>query len=148
VAQDERNRLERERRRAAGMLYEPTGQGGGDGPAALFSSDVLWTFTEWKIQKDGIAGQIFTGRDILTLWWVSNLIEEHGGEPATFAANTIPHWPGIYGEIRFREADIAHLKKNGFIEVDRQGGSITYRYGNRAKAIIASYREAVGKKAA
>lgn len=45
-----------------------------------------------------------------------------------------------------READIAHLRKNGFVEVDRQngaGGSITYRYGSRAKAIIASYRENV-----
>jgi hypothetical protein len=44
---------------------------------------------------------------------------------------------------------IAHLRKNGFIEIDRQtGGSITYRYGNRANAIIASYRESVGKRAA
>jgi hypothetical protein len=48
----------------------------------------------------------------------------------------------------FREADIAHLQRNGFIEVDKQvGGSVTYRYGSRAKAIIASYRDTVAKKA-
>jgi hypothetical protein len=130
------------------MLYEPVTVGGGDGPAALFSSSVLWEYTERKVQANGIVGQILTGRHIHALYWCSNLIEEHGGEAATFAANTIPHWPDIDGDILFREADIAHLQRNGFIEVDKQvGGSVTYRYGSRAKAIIASYRDTVAKKA-
>ncbi len=44
----------------------------------------------------------------------------------------------------FRESDLAHLQRNGFIAIERQpgaGGSITYRYGPRSLALIRSYRE-------
>lgn len=51
-AQEAKNEAERERKRAAGLLYELTGEGGGDVAAALFSSSALWAFTEMKIQKD------------------------------------------------------------------------------------------------
>jgi hypothetical protein len=81
---------------------------------------------------------------------MSTLLPAHRAE-ATFAAGTAPHWPDGDGEIPFRESDIAHLERNGFIEVERQlgaGGTVTYRYGNRTKAIVTSYRESIGKKAA
>ena len=61
AAQDERNAAELQRRREAGLLYEPTDPSGGDTVAALFSSSVLWGYTETKIQQDGFAGQILDG---------------------------------------------------------------------------------------
>ena len=80
-----------------------------------------------------------------------NLIAEHGGEAATFAAGTAPHWPDQDGDLPFRPSDIAHLERNGFIEVERQlgaGGSGTYRYGKRTKALVKSYREQRKRKTA
>ena len=148
---DARNAADLERRRAAGLLYEPTGDGGGDTVAALFSSSALWAFTEMKIQEDGFVGQILNARHVLALWWASNLIAEHGGEAATIVGSTAPHWPDAEGDIMFRAGDIAHLERNGFIEVERQpgsGGSVTYRYGKRTRAIAESYREHLRRSAA
>ena len=89
------------------MLYEPTGEGGGDVCAALFSSSALWEFTEMKIQKDGIVGQILTARHVLALWWAANLIAEHGGESVSYPRERPPHWPDQDGEIRYRDSDLS-----------------------------------------
>lgn len=148
AAQDKRNAAELQRRREAGLLYEPTGDGGGDTVAALFSSSVLWTFTETKIQQDGIVGEILTARHIITLWWAANLIAEHGGESASYPRERPPHWPDPDHEIAYRESDLAHLAANKLLEIERGSGSgslVTLRFGSRAKAIVNSYRERIGK---
>jgi hypothetical protein len=151
---DRKNAEDLQRKRELGLLYEPTGLGGGDGAAALFSCATLWDYTEEKLNPDGkggmIVAQILTARQILHLWWAANLIEEAGGEQASFVKGTAPHWPDRSGEILYRERDMARLVEAEFLEWERGIGSqalVTIRYGSRAKKIIASYRETIGKKA-
>lgn len=150
AAQDARNAAELQRRREAGLLYEPTDPSGGDTVAALFSSSVLWGYTETKIQQDGFVGQILDARHIITLWWAANLIAEHGGESASYPRERPPHWPDPDREFPFRDSDLAHLAANKLLEVEFGSGSgslVTLRFGSRAKAIVNSYRESIGKKA-
>ena len=152
TAQAERNAEALERKRKAGLLYEPTGTGGGDGAAALFSCATLWDYTEEKLNPDGsgnfVVAQILTGRQVLHLWWAVNLIEEAGGAEARFLKERPPHWPDREGEIPFREADMARLVECKFLGWERGAGGqalVTIRYGTRARTIIDGYRQSVGR---
>jgi hypothetical protein len=148
---DKRNEADLQRKRDAGLLYEPVGFGGGDGAAALFSCATLWGYVEQKLNPDGKGGfvnaQLLTARQILHLWWAANLIEEAGGEQAQFVKGTAPHWPDRGGDILYREPDMARLVEAKFLEWERGIGSqslVTIRYGSRARKIIQGYRESRG----
>jgi len=148
---DKRNEADLQRKRELGLLYEPTGMGGGDGAAALFSCATLWDCVDMKLNPDGKGGlvnaQLLTARQILHLWWAANLIEEAGGEQASFVKGTAPHWPDRGGEIIYRERDMARLVEARFLEWERGIGSqslVTIRYGSRARKIIEGYRESRG----
>ncbi len=114
------NAAELERKRAAGLLYEPVGQGGGDAVAALFSCSTLWDYNEQRLNDDGtgafVNSQLLTGRQVLHLWWAANLIAEAGGEQASYAQGTAPHWPSPDGDITYRETDMARLVECEFLE--------------------------------
>ena len=146
--QAKRNADDLERRRAAGLLYEPVGFGGGDVVAALFSCATLWDYNEQRLNDDGtgafINSQLLTGRQVLHLWWAANLIAEAGGEQASYPQGTAPHWPSRDRDITYRETDMARLVECEFLEWERGigGGSpIVLRFGGRTKDIVAGYRE-------
>ena len=152
--QAKRNAEELERKRAAGLLYEPVGFGGGDAVAALFSSATLWDYTELRLNDDGtgafITSQLLTARQVLHLWWAANLIAEAGGEQASYVQGTAPHWPSPDGDITYRETDMARLVECEFLEWERGIGSgslVTLRFGSRTKALVKSYREMASKNA-
>ena len=57
----------------------------------------------------------------------------------------------VSGEITYRDSDLSHLAANKLLEIERGMGSgslVTLRFGSRTKAIVTSYRESIGKKAA
>jgi len=86
------------------------------------------------------------------LWHILNLLEEAGGS-VKFQGRVPPGWPAVdledpSGGIHFREADLKHLAKNGYIAITREAGGVTVTLGPRTRELVKSFRETIGKKAA
>jgi len=152
--QDKRNAAEHERRRAAGLVWEPVGPAGGIEVAAVFSSATLWQATANEIRDGAHHEPSLHARDIAHLWWSLNLIAASGGS-ATFAAGPgrcPPHWPSYDREavdgITYRENCLAQLERLGYLAIERGAGTLTISHGSRTVALAATFRKHWKGKAA
>jgi len=150
---DVRNAETLERRRAAGLVYQPTsGVGGGHEMAALFSSDVLWGWLELRMNPAAGGGQtnqaILTGAQISMLWWAGSVIAENDGE-ASFQYLDPPRWQQMFPGTRFRTGDdlqrLADVKLIEFSWSGQNHSLVTLRWGTRTKSLTASYLKSIGK---
>ena len=149
---DARNAETLERRRAAGLVYQATGQAGGHEMAALFSSDLLWGFLELRMNPTADGGQthkaILTGPQISMLFWVGSVIAENRGE-ASFQYLDPPRWQQMFPGTRFRTGnDLQRLADVGLVEFEWSGQNhslVTLRWGSRTKSLTRSYLKSIGK---
>ena len=152
---DKKNAEDLERRRAAGLIWEPVAEGGGDACAAVFSSRVIWDALANTTHADGTMHEAWLDlRHVAHLLYFANIIAEAGGVTARLPyteQTALPHWPigdnTHFEGIRFRKQDLNHLVGCGFFTVEKEPGFLVVGYGSRTKKLIASYQEALAKRA-
>jgi hypothetical protein len=88
-AMKEREAAEHARKVAAGLVYQPVGDGGGDAAAAVFSSAATWRAVKREIRADRLAEPSLDARTLVHLWHILNLLEE-AGAPSSFTATSPP----------------------------------------------------------
>ena len=136
-----------ERRRAAGLVWEPTGPAGGAEAGAVFSSSVLWDSMKEEIRDNELVEPALHLRDLSHLWWALNAITEGGGSVTVPSGpgRLPPSWPSYdriaADGVRFREESLAHLAKAGYLTLERNGATLTIGFGPKAVALTKSWQE-------
>lgn len=139
----ERRRAEEMRARheqlvKAGYVYAPLGGwdfDGSDALAAVFGSALIW---EW-LDKRPPEGAVLTVHDLGFLLVCLALIAESGGKEVRVR---VDHFPRLPEEWRGdRNQMVEHLRRNGLIEIEREGVQVTIRRGPRVEALRRSFQE-------
>jgi hypothetical protein len=152
---DKKNAADLERRRAAGLIWEPVAEAGGDACAAVFSSRVVWDALVNTTRADGTMQEAWLDlRHVAHLCYFANIIAEACGVTARLPyteQTALPHWPigdnTHFEGIRFRKQDLNHLVGCGFFTVAKEPGFLIVGYGTRTLALIDSYQKALAKRA-
>ena len=159
AAQDERKRLDRERRDrikaeeakkrreegiASGRIYAPIGGWAipaSDAIAAVFSSPWIADLLDRRHPE----GPALTTDDLALLWSVLALLAESGGIEATVRIDRLPRLvEGYHGD---RSRGLRHLQGNGLVEVTRNGNMATIRLGPQVEVLRQSFTDQMIERA-